>query len=294
MKIVHYQDRNTNDVRINEATLAVKSFFENSNYDYTYVDLNSPIICDADVAIMWGSFDPNSPPRVKNTFRRRDIKKAQQKNNGLLIEIEVGFIKRHEYYSIGFDDITGFGNYRFIADSPTPRITLPNILPLRKPNSDSPIVIAGQIPHDTQIRLGGSDNYIKWLKDIIHRIKGLTKRDIVFKPHPKLNKSHVLNKPSWSLQQGIKLDQFYDISKAWVVVTYNSNISLESLIAGIPCFCESRGSVVYDICNHDINEVENPWFPTYDEIHNVLSRITWYQWTKEEIQSGTPFKFMLQ
>ena len=293
MRIVQYRDRNPRDPRIAEATGAIRRYFEASDHDYRFVENDEPVADDADVAIVWGSFDPESPPAVKNTARRREIKAAQERGGGALIVVEVGFIHRHAYYSVGLNDLTGFGCYSLTARTDGPRHPVPRPRPLRAARADSPVLLAGQIPHDTQIRLGGAEKYVRWLEDAARQIRRASPRRIVFKPHPKLAEKHALNGEAWSRRNGVALDRGFDVSEAWAVVAYNSNVLLEALIAGVPCFCCSSGSVVHDLCNRDLGDIERPAFPSDQQRTEALNRLTWCQWTAGELEAGLPFEIAL-
>eukprot|EP00873_Tetraselmis_striata_P043880 jgi/Tetstr1/464144/TSEL_008949.t1 len=292
MKVAVYEDRNAfKNARAAEALLAAKHYFDRNGFDCDFIKTNSFRLVDADIAVIWGYFDPASPPGTKKTHQRRAVSAHQKRRGKMLLVVEGGFIDRAVNYSLGMNDITNNGEYLFRI------VKTPNVLlqPLRPAGDALPILFAGQVPWDTAIRLGGKQNYIEWAENTARALRERSNRPVHFKPHPNLllrGKKSPLKTKAWCKLHHMKLvtDRTVDLRKYHAVVAYNSTILLEAIIAGVPCFAHDKGSVVYDLCNKNLDDIESPWFPD-DEArsHRILELVN-CQFTVEELRSGEPFQ----
>jgi hypothetical protein len=65
------------------------------------------------------------------------------------------------------------------------------------------------------------------------------------------------------------------------------------MIAGVPFFAFDRGSVVFDLANHDLSRIENPAFPEEPLRMQKLFDIAYAQWNPDEIESGEFWKHLM-
>ena len=109
MKIVVYQDRNLSDRKINSGlnTIFVSLKNKYKDYDVLFIKYHNFKLIKADYAVVWNVFCKFK----QDTYYREQIKNFQIKKNNKLIILELGFIKRDKYFSIGFDHISNFGKY---------------------------------------------------------------------------------------------------------------------------------------------------------------------------------------
>lgn len=136
--------------------------------------------------------------------------------------------------------------------------------------------------------------YEDWIRETILKIKQFTDRPIILRPHlkgsTKLNyqqflSSNVILSETWNnrtvYEGGKGLEE--DFKKTYAVVSYNSNVLVESTCEGIPSFPLSEESVVWDVSNR----IENLETPNLD-----INRSQWLYdsaymvWTIPEIKSG--------
>lgn len=113
-----------------------------------------------------------------------------------------------------------------------------------------------------------------WTTQVINRLKKLTDRPIIVRQHPGTDKSRPVE---------------LDLENAWASVVWASGAGVKSIIAGVPVFYDfgkwigsSAASCVWDI--------ENPYLG--DRL-NMLHRLSWAQWTIDEIKKGIPFDYLL-
>ena len=107
-----------------------------------------------------------------------------------------------------------------------------------------------------------------------------------FRQHPNLTKK--------GLKQNIKNTIFNKeedyqecLKKALLVVTFNSNSSVDALLAGKPTYVHDRGAMAYDFTNNDLSNIQ------LDEPKNrkkFFDNLAWKQYTIEEISSGECLK----
>ncbi len=298
MKIVVYQDRNLNEKRIqgtlNSIFLSLKEKY--NNYDVEYVKFKNFKLIKSDFAIIWNVYC-----KFKNdTMYRKLVKEFQKKNNDKLIVVEMGFIKRENYLSFGFDDISNFGNYPNFPDDYL-RLEKLNVkikdLNYNK-NSDKHILFCSQVPWDTQIQ---NLDYNKWLISTLKEIKKYSNRKIIFRKHP-------LHTPRPGFKyfdnEFLKKNNIYaeistnnlkdDLKNCYCVVAYNSTVLVDSILEGIPIISGSNTSIIYDLSTKKISDIENLTRFTNLEIKKVLSNISYKQWSIEEFKKGEPFKFFFK
>jgi hypothetical protein len=123
-----------------------------------------------------------------------------------------------------------------------------------------------------------------WATQTVQRLRGLTTRPIVIRPHPKhqidlkalTNLSGVTQStPGRSLQQ--------DLAGAWAAVFCNSSSSVAAALAGIPVFADDDDCVAWSVANHDLGAIETPAMPDRTQWIYDLSAA---HWTDQESRSG--------
>lgn len=115
-----------------------------------------------------------------------------------------------------------------------------------------------------------------WPGAIRSRLKQMTSREIVVRPHPG--------------QTDRPLEP--DLEDAWCVVTWGSGAAIKAMIAGIPCFHElpwwigKRGSTLLGRAV----SIEEPYLGSRD---GLIADLSWAQWLGHEIADGTAFRHLL-
>jgi len=131
-----------------------------------------------------------------------------------------------------------------------------------------------------------------WANNTIAKLKTLTKRPIVVRPHPgdkkwrrylKLMHNDVRISTSTNIKD--------DLRNAWATVLYNSSPSVASIIEGIPAFLTDphpEYSQTKEVANLDINKIENPNLP---ERQQWVERLSMCHWNFDELRSGEAWQF---
>jgi hypothetical protein len=85
-----------------------------------------------------------------------------------------------------------------------------------------------------------------WLPQTLARLQTLTDRPLVIRTKPRPGDGQP------SLDAALR--------NAWAVVTFNSNVAVDALVAGVPVFTAPY-SAAAPIANIDLGTIESPWFP---------------------------------
>lgn len=126
-----------------------------------------------------------------------------------------------------------------------------------------------------------------WPDQIIAKIRKLTDRPILFRPHPmKVNYPKnqedvtIINSKLESMEQTLERGVF-------ATVVWTSNSATQSLIRGIPVFYCGPVLACDTIASKDINNLENPFYPDREQ---AFFDLAWRQWNLNEIQDGTAWR----
>jgi len=144
---------------------------------------------------------------------------------------------------------------------------------------------------------------IEWFKDVYKKLRPLTKRKFIVRPHP--NHVAAMEKrldefPKDGVeviigQKFFKGDEkkyyrfnYQDaLNNCHAVVTHNSTACIDSCIRGIPTFVTSDLALAWPVANKDLSKIENPEYPDRDQ---WVYDLGYKQWTEKEVRDGTVFK----
>jgi hypothetical protein len=113
-----------------------------------------------------------------------------------------------------------------------------------------------------------------WGDQIALRLKAVTRRQVVMRPHPGIHA------PS----------DDPDFRGAHCVVTWASGAAIKAIVAGVPAFHEFPEWIGGSAARFGIDHIEEPFLG--DRLP-MLQRLAWAQWSLEEIASGEPFRCLL-
>jgi hypothetical protein len=133
---------------------------------------------------------------------------------------------------------------------------------------------------------------IDWLDDTIRKIKQVSSRPIVVRPHPGDKKiMRILKLKYKNVSLSNKPSLLDDLKNAWATVVYNSSPSVASIIEGVPAFItdsEPKHSQSYSVANTDLNQIENPML---HERQFWIEKLAMCHWNFTEMQSGEAWSF---
>lgn len=126
----------------------------------------------------------------------------------------------------------------------------------------------------------------EWDEHAVKEIRKHTDRKIVYRAKP--SSAHTFKKlpgTEWS-EPTLPLGKL--IAEARTIVTHHSNVAVDGIINGKPCFVNDGVSSVMGLT--DLSKIETPRSFTTQEQHQFLSDIAYTQWTYDEIASGKTWK----
>ena len=171
--------------------------------------------------------------------------------------------------------------------------------PWRKSNPEDPILFVLQ-PKDNWSM--NELDPIAWFKDVYNKIRPLTKRQFLIRPHPN-HMAHIEERKN-EFPKDVEViigQKFFSgdekkyyrfnfqkaLNNCHAVITHNSTASIDSCIRGIPTFVTSDLAICWPVGNTVLEDIENPKYP--DRTQWVYD-LGYKQWTEKEIKDGTVFK----
>ena len=143
---------------------------------------------------------------------------------------------------------------------------------------------------------------IDWFNDVYKRLRPLTKRKFIVRPHPN-NVSNILQRSN-ELPNDIELQytqknfvgdekkhyrfHFQEaLNNCHAFVTHNSTASVDSCVRGVPTFVTSDLALCWPVANKDLTKIESPEYPDREQWLNDLG---YKLWSIKEIRDGTVYK----
>lgn len=272
-----------NSVAINAKSVydALLSSLNSAGYILEKENINS------DAAVIWsvlwnGRMLPNL--RVWNHYR--DCKKP-------VLVAEVGAIKRGETWRIGLNGINRSAYFGTVNNSNHRALQIDLNAKPWKTDGDY-ILICGQ--HTQSLQWKNMPTMSQWLMTIIEQIQLHSKRDIVFRPHPRCRLPDIeLQYQRVYRQEPRLLPDTYDdfdlsLHNVHAVVNWSSNPGIDATINGVAAFV-GPDSLAFDVANHDLCSIDSP---QYNCRSQWINNLAWKEFTVEEIAQGLPLNRLRQ
>jgi hypothetical protein len=80
------------------------------------------------------------------------------------------------------------------------------------------------------------------------------------------------------------------LNDAWAVVTRHSNVAVDGIIRGVPCF--AIDGVATKIGLTDLSQINTPRYPSYKEQLQFCYDLAYTQWTLSEVSEGKLWKHL--
>jgi len=237
---------------------------------------------DADVAVIWSHLWSGRMRHNQAVWR------AFRDSGRNVIVLEVGMLQRGRTWKMGLNGVNrrawfGLG----LQQNRAQKLGL-DLQPWRQGTN---ILIAVQRSDSEQ--WSGLPEPATWVEQTVAKIKSLTDRPIVVRPHPR---QRLTNIPGVIIRQPQSVANTYDgfdfekdLASAWCVINENSGPGCQSVIAGVPAFV-GIDSLAAPVANVDLLDIEKPWMPDRTA---WLEDIAHTEWTVEEIASGYPLQRLL-
>jgi hypothetical protein len=231
---------------------------------------------DADALVCWG------------WHRGARIRKTNP--NIPLLVMERGYVgDRFHWTSLGWNGLNGRATFPKANSRESPcfnQLMKELYKPWRNPQQ-GPVylphlrgdyaLILGQVPSDAACKnVNLPYQYRQWFNFLVQR--GHT---VKFRPHPKaLHAPSGIHRSSYT--RGTLAE---DLAGAKFTVSWNSNSSVDSILAGVPSVTFDQGSMAWSVSSHDL---ANP--VTMPSRTEWAAQLAWCQWQPSELADGTAWK----
>lgn len=224
--------------------------------------VSHPENADTKYAVCWGWNNGN---------------KLRQKGHEVLV-FECGYIGDRAYWSsIGWNGLNNRADFK-LPERMRYRRFDGNFGHLLKPwkaeGEGDKIIIMGQLKNDMSLQ--GND-LTCFYEELGRKLKEKYDLPVLFRRHPKF--LHRNFQPNLPLAPAEPLEKA--LESARLVLAYNSNATVESVIAGVPSITFDRGAMAWDMTSHSPDE--DLVRPDREE---WLTKVSHCQWSLPEIEAG--------
>jgi hypothetical protein len=237
---------------------------------------------DADVAVIWSHLWSG---RMRHN---QDVWKIFRNSGRDVIVLEVGMLQRGRTWKMGLNGVNRRAWFGQNSQANRAQTLGLNLQPWQQGKN---IVIAVQRGDSEQWT--GLPETKTWVEQTVAKIKSVTDRPIVVRPHPRQRITNIagvsIRNPRPLINTYDSFDFDTDLANAWCVINENSGPGCQSVIAGVPAFV-GTDSLAAPVANLDLSNIEKPWMPDRTA---WLEDIAHTEWTTEEIASGLPVQRLL-
>lgn len=224
-----------------------------------------------DIAVIFGM--------VKKAYQKTWTKQAviDRHKGRALIVVESAFVKREQYWAIGFGGQHGNAEFPYLKSDPDihGRFNL-DVKPWRI-NPNGYVVVFGQLQRDTNVQ--HTDHY-QWCRTMVS-LASAKGHKVLFRPHPRELNPEVYGIHRCFFHTG-PLEEALGVAKAGI--TYNSTSAVDCAISGVPFHAYSPSSYSHSISTPLANLLANDFLLL--ERDEWLKRLGYSQWSLEEMKSG--------
>lgn len=222
---------------------------------------------ESDLLVFWG-------------IRRQEIIAEQKRRGGEVCILERGYLgDRFKWTSVSFGGgLNGRGEFRGISkDASRFERHFGHLMqPWRR--QDGYALLIGQVAGDMSLKAVNGD-LSRWYIETSNALRKAG-HDVRFRPHPgTIKRGTPIHVPTGvKMTSGTLVDA---IAGASIVVTYNSNTGVESVLAGAPTVAADVGSMAWPMTSHNVGDE-----PVTPDRSQWASDLAWKQWQLAEMESG--------
>lgn len=255
-----------------EENVVIKSLYEGCPEEKELVE--NFYYKPSEVAVVMGVYKN----RVQASYARGSVIKAQKYNKLDCLILETGYINRgsgiDNHYALGWNGLNGRADFRNENSPPDRAEKLGVTLKPWKDDGDY-ILLCGQVPWDASVDF---TDHVQWLRDTVVATKAVTKRPVIFRPHP-------LGGEIKGLQCEYSTQSLEaDLAGAKCVLNFNSNTGVDAVLAGVPTAVFDKGSMVWDVA-HNSGQIDFENLPKPDR-KRWFRNLAYCQWKPSEMASG--------
>ena len=220
---------------------------------------------------------------------RYHVNKIQKVQNKRRIVIDTGFFRNKRssesdldrYMQVGLDGIKRNASC-YNENSSQDRWQALDISMKDWREEGGHILILGQ--HEIGISTQHID-VVRWWEDIIRGASAITKKKILFRPHPNQTKFPAGN--NYEITENTSIEE--DLENCWCAVARTTNGAVDAIINGIPVFTPDEACMAYDVASHEILQIDRPLTPDRTQ---WAANLAYAQWSIEEMRQGLPWKHL--
>jgi hypothetical protein len=200
-----------------------------------------------------------------------------------VLVMERGYIgDRFAYTSLAWNGLNGHGRFPEVpVDDGTRFKSMASMKPWKK--GGDYVLLMGQVPGDASLQ--GRD-MMPWYSQSAMQAQNAYEMPVKFRPHPGVVKRGLTQNPKFTEPSVGTLEEALD--GAAIVLTWNSNSSVDAVLAGVPTVTMDKGSMAWEVSAHRIGDIVRP------EREKWANRLAWCQWSWDEIISGVAVKPALE
>lgn len=201
-----------------------------------------------------------------------------------VLVMERGYIgDRFAWTSLGWNGLNGRATFNPKNDPARFNENFSALMKPWKPEGGEYVLLIGQVPGDAS--LAGRD-LKPWYEQAAETAAKEYHLPVRFRPHPLAARRGAILPVKGAPFINGTLDSA--LSKAAVVVTYNSNTAVDAVLAGVPTVTQNAGSMAREVSGHTIGDRVTP------DREEWAARLAWCQWSIEELRSGVAWETVTQ
>jgi len=127
-----------------------------------------------------------------------------------------------------------------------------------------------------------------WDIQAVATIRSHTDKPIIYRVKP--NHVHTFKKIPRTTWSDTNRPLVKVLNGAWAVVTHHSNVAVDGIVKGIPCFAQDGVGTAIGLS--DLNMINKPKIVSFEEQMQFLYDLAYTQWTLEEMASGQCWKHL--
>ena len=238
-----------------------------------------PNSMDADAAVIW------SVLWAGRMAQNHEVWVRYRESGRPVIVVDIGALYRGETWKIALNSITANGYYGHTENLDWDRPQRLGINLAVNLSRNPRIVIAAQ--HQKSLQVAGLVSMESWILEQIDKIKTVTDRPIVIRPHPRsaLDVSRFKNITNVTVEQPQHIANTYDSYNltfdCHALVNHNSGPGIQAALAGTRPIVDSS-SLAYPV-SIDLKNIEQPYDIDRDQ---WLVEICHTEYTVKEIEQG--------
>lgn len=132
-------------------------------------------------------------------------------------------------------------------------------------------------------------SYQEWERKALKRMKSSgVKTLVIYRPKPARSDPQIPLLGTKFSDAREKLDRVLD--KTFAVVTHHSNVAIDGIIRGVPCFCDE--GIAMPMAGGGSRKVLTPIYPDDKTRSKWLNNVAYFQWTPDEMSKGKPWNWL--